>query len=120
MLERRKEQRWPAYLGGRLAFPFDRTTCDCLVRSTSTRGARVVLQQAWCLPREFSLQIPCRQVDVRMRACWYRPLDLGFEIGVEAVAAQAADPIDLELERSMHRLDVHNAALKQHLAELNE
>jgi hypothetical protein len=120
MLERRKEQRWPVYLGGRLAFPFDRTTCDCLVRNTSARGARLVMRQAWCLPREFSLQIPSRQVDIRMRARWHRSLDLGFEIGLEAIAAQPAEPIDLELERNMRALDVHNAALKASLAELNE
>ena len=120
MLERRKEPRWPAYLGGRLAFPDNRTTCDCLVRNTSAHGARMVLRQAWSLPQQFTLQIPSRQVELRMRARWHRLLHQGFEIGLETIPAPATEQADIGLARQMRALEAHNAALRRKLAEMSE
>jgi hypothetical protein len=116
MQERRKEQRWPAYLGARIVFAGRRTTVDCVVRNTSSGGVRLAVDRAALLPDEFQLQIAKRQVEVAVRTRWRR---FG-EIGVELVPGEAAEPIDFELVRRMRDLESSNAALKRRLAEMTE
>jgi hypothetical protein len=116
MLERRKEQRWPAYLGGRIVSERRESTADCLIRNTSASGARLVLHQAALLPAQFSLQIPTRQAELRVRICWRR-FD---QIGVEATFEQKSDQLDLAVTREMRRLDEQTAQLKRRLAELSK
>jgi hypothetical protein len=116
MQERRKEQRWPAYLGGRIVFNGRQTTEDCLVRNTSAGGARLVLHRAALLPDEFCLQIPKRQVEFSVRTCWRRFGD----VGVEMAPVEVAEPVDLELARRMRELETNNEALKRRLVDLTE
>jgi hypothetical protein len=116
MLERRKEQRWPAYLGGVIVLACRESTADCLIRSTSPSGARLVLRQAALLPDEFSLQIPNKQTEMRVRTCWRR----FHEIGVETVPEHKAVPIDLALVRQLKRLEAHNIELKRRVFALSE
>lgn len=116
MLERRKEQRWPAYLAGRIVSERRKPTLDCLIRNTSPSGARLVLDQAGLLPVEFSLQIPRKRAELRVRVCWRNV----HEIGVEAAFESQSAPIDLAVERQMRRLEEHTQQLKRRLAELNE
>lgn len=115
MLERRKEQRWPAYLGGVVVLGRRAATADCLIRSTSSSGARLVLDQAAFLPDEFSLQIPAKRIEMRVRTCWRR----FHEIGVETVPEHRTAPIDLTLAHQLKRLEEHNARLKRRLAEMS-
>lgn len=112
--ERRKEQRWPAYLGGRIVIQPQLTTADCLVRSTSASGARLAVHQSGLLPDEFLLQIPKRETQMRVRARW-RSLR---EIGVEIVPDDTVVSIDPEVAHRMRELDRKNAALKRRLAQL--
>jgi hypothetical protein len=116
MRERRKEQRWPAYLGGVIVLARRETTADCLIRSTSPSGMRLVLRQAALMPDEFSLRIPCRQAEMRVRARWHR----FHEIGVEIVPEHRTAPIDLALMRRIKRLEACNAELRRRVAELTE
>jgi hypothetical protein len=115
MLERRKEQRWPAYLGGRIVCERRETTADCLIRNTSPSGARLVLHQAALLPDEFSLQIPCKQAELRVRICWRR-VD---EIGIDTALENQSEPIDLAVGRQMRRLEEQAEQLKRRLAEMS-
>lgn len=116
MVERRKEQRWPTYLGGLIVSDVRRPGTECLIRNTSPSGARLVLGQAALLPDEFSLQIPHRKTKLRVRARWRR-LE---QIGVEAVPEQKSAAVDVALLRQLHRLEAHNAELARLAAELSE
>jgi hypothetical protein len=116
MQERRKEQRWPAYLGARITFAPRRDTVDCLVRNTSTTGVRLVLDRAVLLPDEFSLQIAKHRIEYTVRTRWRRFND----VGVELARGEADEPIDLELARRMRDLEVSNTTLKRRLADMTE
>ena len=116
MLERRKEQRWPSYLGGVIVFAGRNSTANCLIRNTSPSGARLVLRQAALLPGEFSLQIPNKQTELRVRTCWRH----FQEIGVETEFDQQSEPIDLAVVRQMKLLEEQTKKLKRRLAELGD
>jgi hypothetical protein len=116
MQERRKEQRWPAYLGARIVFAGRRSTADCIVRNTSAGGVLLNVDRAAVLPGTFHLQIAKRQVEVEVRTRWRR----SGEVGVELVAGEAAEPIDLELVRRMRDLETRNMRLKRRLADMTE
>jgi hypothetical protein len=116
MDERRKEQRWPAYLGARIVSASRHVTADCLVRNTSSGGARLVLDRAALLPDEFSLQIPKHQIEYKVRTRWRRYHD----VGVEMTPVTTVEPVDLERERRMRELKASNAALKRRLADMTE
>ena len=108
MLDRRKQQRWPAYLGGRIAFSKRFAAAECLVRNTSAAGAKLVIHNGGFIPDEFDLMIPHRRAEYRVRARW-RSLDA---IGVEFTRAQNADaPIPISLARRMKRLERENENL---------
>src|SRR5450759_4004851 len=79
MQERRKVQRWPAYLGGRASFLSEKSTADVLIRNTSASGAKVVVHNCRFVPDIFKLTIPKWRAEYCVRACW-RHYD---EIGVE-------------------------------------
>jgi hypothetical protein len=116
MQERRKEQRWPAYLGARIVFAGRRSTADCVVRNTSSGGLRLTIDRAALLPGTFQLQIAKRQVEFDVRTRWRR---LG-EVGVELVGGEAAEPVDLELVRRMRDLETSNTRLKRRLADMTD
>lgn len=117
MLERRKEQRWPAYLGGRIICDRRESTADCLIRSTSPSGARLVFNQAGFLPDEFSLQIPVKKTEMRVTARWRR----GDVVGVEMIQWRNTEaPVDLSMARRLRQLDEQDQRLKRRIAELSE
>jgi hypothetical protein len=116
MLERRREQRWPAYLGARIVFASRKMTTNCLVRNTSGGGAHLVLDQAALLPDEFCLQIAKHHTEYSVRTRWRR----FHHVGVELTPVRASEPIDLEVIRRMRELQSSNAALKRRLADMTE
>jgi hypothetical protein len=116
MQERRKEQRWPAYLGARIIFAGRQTTADCVVRNTSAGGARLVVHRAALLPDEFCLQIPKRQVELKVRTRWRRQ----EEVGIEMIPVAVTEPVDLEVVRRMRELEASNETLKRRLVDLTE
>jgi hypothetical protein len=109
MLDRRREQRWPAYLGGKISFSKRFSVADCLVRNTSPRGARLVVYNGCFVPDEFDLSIPCKRVSYRVHARWRR-----FEvIGVEVAHPPAAEaPVPLAYVRRIKQLEADNKRLK--------
>ena len=116
MLERRSEQRWPAYLGGTIVFDDQASSLECLIRNTSTTGARLVVDDVAELPHEFLLQIPYWRAERRVSLRW-RGL---AQVGVETVAAQKAAAADLALMRQIKRLERLEHELARCEAELNE
>jgi hypothetical protein len=116
MPERRNKQRWPAYLKGLIVFDGRASTAECLVRNTSEGGARLVLGEVALLPDEFSLRIPHRQTELRVRTRW-RQLR---QVGVEAVPEEKPTAADDALRRQLKQLETHNAELVRRVAKLSE
>lgn len=113
MLDRRKEQRRPAYLGGVIAFAKHSATAECVIRNRSEGGVRLVVHNATFVPDEFELLIPNRQAAYRVRAAWRR-LD---QMGVSIVAPLAEDPrVNPLIAARSRRLEAENALLKRRLA----
>jgi PilZ domain-containing protein len=116
MRERRKAQRWPAYLGGVIALDHQ-STLDCLIRNTSPCGARLTIDRADLLPEEFTLHIPAKQTEVRVTTRWCR----ADVIGIEAIPMHQSDaPISLALVRRLRLLEQQNQRLRRRLADLTE
>ena len=115
-IERRKEPRWPALMGGRIVHPHRDWTTSCIVRNLSPSGARIDLTRDMLVPEEFSLRIPWRRLELRMRARWRD----GHQVGLEATVATSTCPIDLEIVRRMRDVELGNRALKRRLADMTE
>jgi hypothetical protein len=112
MLDRRKAQRWPAYLGGKIIFPQRMAVADCLVRNISAQGAKLVVHNACFVPDEFELLIPCKRAEYRVRPRW-RQAD---QMGVEIAPPHATDvPVPLSYVRRVKRLEEENERLKKRL-----
>ena len=116
MQERRKEQRWPSYLGARAVLANHYPPTKCIIRNTSGGGARLEMKSTDPLPVTFLLRIPNRNAEVWVQTRWR---DVG-EMGVEIVTDHPADVVDLELSRRLRALDAQNDALKQRLTEMQE
>jgi hypothetical protein len=117
MRERRKEQRWPAYLGGRASFFRGQSTADVLIRNRSDSGAKLIVHDGRFIPDDFNLTLPERQAEYRVCTRWRRY----NEIGVEFEAGGADDmPTPLSSARRIKQLKAKNAELKRRLAEQTE
>jgi hypothetical protein len=117
MRERRKEQRWPAYIGGRASFFCEQSSADVLIRNTSASGARLVVHDGRFIPDNFNLTILKRQAEYRVRARWRN----GDAIGIEFEQVNAKDmPALLALKRRSKQLEAKNLQLKHRIAELIE
>jgi hypothetical protein len=134
-MERRKQQRWPAYWAGRIKFRRSAGVAECLVRNTSGGGAKLVVPGPVFVPREFELNIPKHGVDYRARVIWRRSEEIGvaFErIEADDVRARLAErrrlrqpgPLPPELReemtpmallRQLKKLRQQNAALLRRL-----
>ncbi len=80
MLDRRQDQRYPAYLGGIITFSYQFANIDCLIRNRSQNGMRIHVYNTGIIPEYFHLAIPCRQSGHRVRVCWRRFEVMGVEI----------------------------------------
>jgi len=89
MRDRRKEQRWPAYLGATISFNRQLSVVDCIVKNTSVAGAKLVFHNTPFVPEEFDLSIPQHNIACRARTCW-RHFDA---VGVALDSRQAQQPI---------------------------
>ena len=110
MLNRRKVQRDPAYLGGRIVFDRQFATVDCLVRNVSEDGARLVFNDTSSVPNAFDLTVPRRNMTYRVHARWRRFGEMGVEI--ERKPAASATVIPITLARRLRKLERDNAALR--------
>jgi len=57
MLDRRREQRYPAYFGGTISFNRRLSVADCVVKNTSRLGAKLVFHNTTFVPAECDLAV---------------------------------------------------------------
>jgi hypothetical protein len=114
MLDRRKEQRWPAYLGGSISFNRRLSVADCIVKNASALGAKLVFHNTTFVPDEFDLSIASKSIAYRVRTRWRRVDAIGVEIQERQPAEQPVIPLREALRRQ--RLEQDNAALRRRLA----
>ena len=99
MLERRKEQRLPIFLDGKIGFSGRRFRVSCMVQNISSSGAKLVLHNAADLPSEFSLTIISKiQVAYGVRTRWRQHNSIGVEIEHSHVANAGDVPPAFALE----------------------
>ena len=113
MLDRRREQRWPAYLGGTLAFNKRLSVADCLVRNSSASGARLALSNTPCVPDEFDLYIPQWHAEYHMQVRWRRHDQIGIQVVHGALIDKSTS---LAQARRLKRLERDNKALRLQLS----
>jgi hypothetical protein len=116
MQERRKEQRWPSYLGGRAVLADRYPPTYCIIRNTSGGGARLEMRAPDPLPAVFQLRIPNRNAAMWVQTRWHAD----GEMGVEVVVDRPADVVDAQLSHQWRALDAQTDALKQRLREMSE
>jgi hypothetical protein len=117
MQDRRKEQRWPALLGGTVEIGRGFATASCTVRNTSASGARLKLNRDAFLPEEFDLAITARDMSYRVRRKWRRDDEIGVEI---ARVRRREAPVPLKHARRIRQLQDENAKLRDRLADLTD
>lgn len=114
MFERRKTQRFPAFLGGVISFAQHRASAECIIRNQSGNGARLVLYDPSFIPDEFELTIPQRQTTLRARTRW-RDYD---SLGIEFLASEPNESLlGATAVRRLKRLERENRLLKRRLRE---
>jgi PilZ domain len=113
VLDRRKEQRSPTYLGGTLSFNKRLSTADCLVRNTSPSGAKIALPNTRFVPDEFDLVIPQWHAEYRMRVVWRRQDQLGIEV---VPSDLNEEPTQVAQARRLKRLERDNKELRLRLS----
>lgn len=111
MVERRKTQRFPAFLGGVIKFSQDRASAECIIRNRSEGGARLVVHNPGFIPDEFELAIPQQRTTVRARTRWRGYDDLGIEF---SHANEQGAP-NADAARRLKRLERENRRLKRQL-----
>lgn len=112
MLDRRKQPRFPSYLGGLIAFSKHCASAECVVRNRSEGGARLVIYNPSLLPDEFDLIVPKSQAAYRVRARWRHADEMGVEIASALAADADANPL---AARRMRKLAAENKRLKRRL-----
>ncbi len=114
MRERRKEQRWPAYMGGRASFLDGQATADVLIRDTSSTGGRLVVHNGRLIPDQFNLAVTQWETEVGATVRWRRQ----NHIGIDFEPAEKDMPGPTALARRVRQLESKNRHLKRRIAEL--
>ncbi len=84
--DKRASKRRRTVLKGRVLFNNRASVFDCSVRDLSETGARLTLADVSALPADFELEIPSKDLRVRVRVMWSR----GTNHGVRFVEGQRA------------------------------
>lgn len=115
--DRRKEQRSPSYLGGRLTFSQQNLSADCVVRDQSEGGALLFVDGAERVPDAFDLTIAKTKAAYRVRTRWRNRDALGVEITERHAAPTRPDAFQGD---RILRLKIENERLKRRLRDLEE
>ncbi len=99
MTQKRKVERQPSYLGGKITFNQNLWSEDCIVRNASRTGAKLTVKDPSKLPDHFNLSIPSKGKTYRARIKW-READ---QIGVEFELGEPAPVIELASARHLRR-----------------
>ena len=77
-MERRNQDRTPAYWAGRINYNRDLSSLECVVRNASATGAKLILPGAMMFaPREFHLHVPKQRAEYRAKVVWRQREELG-------------------------------------------
>jgi hypothetical protein len=110
MNDRRREQRRRSYLGASINFNRRTSVATCIVKNTSSSGARLALHNSILVPDEFDLVVPHKRAQCRMSVRWR---DREF-IGVEIMYLYPDDrPMSSGQMRYIRRLREENAGLRR-------
>ena len=82
-MERRNQNRAPAYWAGRINYNRNLSSLECVVRNTSPTGAKLLLPELTFVPGEFHLFIPKQRTEFLAKVVWRQRDALGvrFEHG---------------------------------------
>jgi hypothetical protein len=96
MLDNRRSERSPAYLGGQIIYNNDLWSEECVVRNVSRGGALLRVTDPRTLPDRFKLTIAKHNAEHTARVRWrcHNALGVVFETGTPA------EVIDLAAVRS--------------------
>jgi len=74
---KRRNQRFPAYLGAKIFFACKPSTFDCLVKNISDEGAQINIESVWDIPETFRLHIAKFNTSYECRTKWKTHNKLG-------------------------------------------
>ena len=80
MVDRRTNERRPAYWAGQIRFNQRKSVLDCLVRNASGSGVKLVLTGATFVPRDFELLIPKNHAEYRAKVVWRQSDEIGVHL----------------------------------------
>jgi len=110
MKDRRREQRCRSYLGANINLNRHLPVAACIVKNTSSSGARLALHNSILVPDEFDLVVPHKHAECRMRMRWR---DHEF-VGVEILYLYPDDrPMSSAQVQCLRRLQEENAGLRR-------
>ncbi len=112
MKDRRQDQRWPSYLGATINFNRGTAVASCIVKNTSSSGARLLLHNSIFVPDEFDLVVPHKRAECRLRMRWRRHEFVGVEILYVYPRDGYASLADA---RTIHRLREENVSLRRQM-----
>ena len=70
MLDRRKQPRSRAFIGGKIDYNNSFCVIDCLVKDISDTGARLTFADTAIIPNEFNLRLPQKGQTRRVKLAW--------------------------------------------------
>src|SRR5690349_15302306 len=105
MAHKRKVERQPSYLGGKITFNQDLWSEDCIVRNASRTGAKLTVKDPGKIPDHFNLSIPSKGKTYRARIKWRE----ANEIGVEFDTGEPGKVIELASARHLRRKEKSSA-----------
>jgi hypothetical protein len=111
MNDRRREQRRRSYLGANINLNRHLPVAACIVKNTSSSGARLALDGSILVPEEFDLVVPQKHAQCRMRMRWRDHQS----IGVEILYAYPDDRPHATQAQCIRRLQEENAGLRRHV-----
>jgi hypothetical protein len=115
MQERRRAVRQKSFLRGNIQFNQGRNSADCLIRDTTTFGARLVCSDSISTPDVIDVYIPQKEQTFRAHVIWRHGQEIGVAFALAAAANPADHPHDLELSARVERLETELAAMKRML-----
>ena len=101
-----------SYLGASINFNRRAAVASCIVKNTSSSGARLLLHNPVFVPDEFDLVVPHKRAECRMRMRWRRHEFVGVEILYVYPRDSHATLADA---RTINRLREENASLRRQI-----
>ncbi len=122
MAETRNPGRVRSILGAQIVFNNRNSTLSCQVRDISSKGARLLFNDAVSIPQEFELSVPQKGKTYWARLRWRDTEGAGVEFftpGQEPATSSRAAAMP-DLVRRLAELELENATLRLKVLELTQ